>query len=184
MKPKTAVSTYSTMHKWYQMCLNVRHLLLMVYNLPVDGAITIHQNLLIWRWSSASTQFQCWLQLTGHILNIWTFNGFLQVEKIFGPGNQYVTAAKMILQVWFWFLSFPYALILYSLSLVPHFSSFNFTIFRLYLLALWRLCPEIHHGDQGPIRISRELVLVKWEEKPAICLIVSAEKVPFSNKPR
>jgi len=24
---------------------------------------------------------------------------YLQVEKIFGPGNQYVTAAKMILQV-------------------------------------------------------------------------------------
>ena len=139
MKPKTAVSTYSTMHKWYQMCLNVRHLLLMVYNLPVDGAITIHQNLLIWRWSSASTQFQCWLQLTGHILNIWTFNGFLQVEKIFGPGNQYVTAAKMILQVWLWFLSFPYALILYSLSLVPH-------IFPLLILqSLGCIC--LHYDD-------------------------------------
>lgn len=25
---------------------------------------------------------------------------FLQVEKIYGPGNQYVTAAKMILQVY------------------------------------------------------------------------------------
>ena len=28
------------------------------------------------------------------------FFSFMQVEKIFGPGNQYVTAAKMILQVW------------------------------------------------------------------------------------
>jgi len=27
------------------------------------------------------------------------FNDNFQVEKIFGPGNQYVTAAKMILQV-------------------------------------------------------------------------------------
>jgi histidinol dehydrogenase len=27
------------------------------------------------------------------------YDELLQVEKIFGPGNQYVTAAKMILQV-------------------------------------------------------------------------------------
>lgn len=69
-------------------------------------------------------------------LTFFSFFSWLQVEKIFGPGNQYVTAAKMILQVCLLFVDLELVLmadiLCYCYNLYKWISCYIFTCFWMF----------------------------------------------------
>lgn len=73
----------------------------------------------------------------------------LQVEKIFGPGNQYVTAAKMILQVWLFFLIFFF---------------FLFHTFK-YIRETWRTSNNIvvSYSQELMFKMEDALLIFSWK---------------------